>query len=104
MKLRWVLLIAAACACKGKDKPAAGNVSAVAGSALVADAAVDAIAIDAGPALTTGVLKTDDGGDDDVRRIAFDKKAPVLPAVSHDGAWLADYHSDAGGPMPVPPL
>jgi SnoaL-like domain len=107
MKLRWVLLFGLVCACKGKDKPAAGNVStAVGGSAVVADAAA-VVAVDAAaaePALTTGVLRFDDGGDDDVRRIAFDKKAPVLPAVSHDGKWLADWHSDAGGPMPVPPL
>lgn len=105
MKLRWLVLIAAICACKGKEKAApAGNVGAVVGSAAVADAAIDAVAVDAGPVLTTGVMKFDDGGDDDVRRIAFDNKAPVLPAVSHDRKWLADYHNDAGGPMPVPPL
>jgi hypothetical protein len=66
MKLRWVLLLGLVCACNGKDKPAAGNVSAVVGgSAVVADAAT--VAIDA-----ARVQPATDGGRDAIQRRRFD--------------------------------
>jgi hypothetical protein len=49
-------------------------------------------------------LDYDDKSADTELRIAFANHVPKLPAVSADGAWIADYGSDAARPMRPSPI
>lgn len=104
MKLRWLLLLGLVCACKGKPKAGTpGSGSGSGGSAVIVDAAVE---VDAASAVAppAGVLKIDDASDDALTALVFDGKVPVLPAVSHDGAWFVDWYSGYGAPGMVNPV
>ncbi len=93
--------------CGGKEAapPEGGSAS---GSAPVAKGSGSAAGSGSGKAVTEPVAVVpvakpgellDDKTDDAGRALVFEKHVPQLPAISPDGKLIADFDSDASGPM-----
>jgi hypothetical protein len=90
--MRWWILVCVV-ACGKQSTPAATGSGSGSAPPIASDAAApppaDKLAIDPSP--------------DVGLKIAFDGKAPLLPAISPDGTKLAMFVSDANGPSPTQP-
>jgi hypothetical protein len=96
--------------CKGKTTATTGSGSSSAGSAgsgsgsAVAVAPLSDAAVPPTPPAPLALAYDDDDDQDAALLLAFDKKVPRLPAISADGTQIADYDSEATGPMFPPPV
>jgi len=94
--MKQLVLCVILVACKGKgDAPG----SALSGSAVVAPAPIDAIVV--APASAALDYEKEP---DDLYKVIFGDRVPVLPALSADGEWIADFDSDSTGMMIPPPM